>query len=80
MSRDNRKVAAPRAAAREVPAAPAAGRPWATTTFRLYRDHLIALQREALERRAGGAAGRADASAVLRDILDEHFKHGAGRS
>jgi hypothetical protein len=57
--------------------APAAGeaRALAVTTFRLYRDQLIGLQREAFERRAVGTAGRVDASAILREILDEHFKH-----
>ena len=48
-------------------------RPLAVTTFRLYRDQLLALQREALERRAAGELARMDASAVLRDILDKHF-------
>jgi len=51
-----------------------AGRALTVTTFRLYRNQLIALQREAFERRARGAAGRVDASAVLREILDERFK------
>ena len=44
-----------------------------SSTFRLYRDQLLGLQREALDRHAEGAAGRADASAVLRDVIDEHF-------
>lgn len=44
-----------------------------TTTFRLYQDQIINLQRIALDRRAGGAPGRADASAVLRQLLDEHL-------
>lgn len=44
-------------------------RPISVTTFRIYRDQHIALQREALERREAGT-GRIDASAVLREILD----------
>jgi hypothetical protein len=42
------------------------------TTFRLYADQRDALQRAALERRGvEGGSGRADASAVLRDLLDK---------
>jgi hypothetical protein len=40
------------------------------TTFRIYHDQLIALKREALKRKEAGA-GRMDASAVLREILDQ---------
>jgi len=43
----------------------------AVTTYRIYADQRDALQRAALERRAGGAGGRADASALLREILDK---------
>jgi len=40
-------------------------------TYRLRPEHVDALQAEALERkRARGTRGRADASEVLRDILD----------
>jgi len=45
----------------------------AVTTFRLYRDQLVALQRRALDRRAQGLPGRADASSVLRELLDREF-------
>ena len=42
------------------------------TTFRIYADQRDALQRAALERRgAEGGSGRADASVVLRDLLDK---------
>lgn len=42
------------------------------TTFRIYADQRDALQRAALERRGvEGGSGRADASAVLRDLLDK---------
>jgi hypothetical protein len=48
------------------------------TTYRIYADQRAALQRAALERReASGATGRADASEVLRDILDEVGMRGA---
>lgn len=44
----------------------------AVTTFRIYADQRDALQRAALERRdVEGGSGRADASAVLRDLLDK---------
>jgi hypothetical protein len=43
----------------------------AVTTFRIYADQRDALQRAALKRRGeAGGSGRADASAVLRDLLD----------
>jgi len=38
-----------------------------TTTVRIYRDQRDALQQRAMKERT---AGRADASAVLRDVLD----------
>lgn len=42
------------------------------TTFRIYADQRDALQRAALERRGvESGSGRADASAVLRDLLDK---------
>jgi hypothetical protein len=42
------------------------------TTFRIYADQRDALQRAALERRrVERGSGRADASAVLRDLLDK---------
>jgi hypothetical protein len=42
------------------------------TTFRIYADQRDALQRAALERRGvEGGGGRADASVVLRDLLDK---------
>lgn len=48
------------------------GRAMTVTTFRIYADQRDALQRAALSRRdAEGGAGRADASAVLRDLLDD---------
>jgi len=57
---------------------PSSGRPAETkraiavTTFRIYADQRDALQRAALERRGEeGGSGRADASAVLRDLLDK---------
>lgn len=44
----------------------------AVTTFRIYGDQRDALQRAALERRGvEGGSGRADASAVLRELLDK---------
>jgi hypothetical protein len=44
----------------------------AVTTFRIYADQRDALQRAALERRSvESGSGRADASAVLRDLLDK---------
>ncbi len=44
----------------------------AVTTFRIYADQRDALQRAALERRGvEGGSGRADASAMLRDLLDK---------
>jgi hypothetical protein len=52
------------------PAQNAPQRPMVTTTFRIYRDQLVALQQSALQRKAEGAPGRADASALLREILD----------
>jgi len=51
-------------------------RPVAVTTFRLYRDQLVALQRRALDRRAEGLPGRADASSVLRELLDRELGTG----
>ena len=51
-------------------------RPVAVTTFRLYRDQLVALQRRALDRRAQGLPGRADASSVLRELLDRELGTG----
>ena len=48
----------------------------AVTTFRLYRDQLVALQRRALDRRAQGLPGRADASSVLRELLDRELGTG----
>jgi hypothetical protein len=47
----------------------ASERPIVTTTFRIFSDQRDALQRAALRDRAGGS-GRADASAVLREVLD----------
>jgi hypothetical protein len=42
------------------------------TTFRIYADQRDALQRAALERRGvESGSGRADASAVLRELLDK---------
>jgi hypothetical protein len=38
--------------------------------FTVTRAQVVALRREALERQARGDPGRADASAVLREILD----------
>ncbi len=49
-----------------------AERPMTVTTFRVYRDQLVALQRQALERKAEGG-GRADASALLRELLDREL-------
>lgn len=44
----------------------------AVTTFRIYADQRDALQRAALERRGTeSGSGRADASAMLRDLLDK---------
>jgi len=69
------RVAAPDRNARTAragdPASAAGHRPLAVTTFRIFRDQLVALQRIALDRRLEGAAGRTDASAVLRDLLDQ---------
>jgi hypothetical protein len=45
-------------------------RPVVVTTFRIFADQRDALQRSALDRRGSGA-GRLDASAVLRELLDE---------
>lgn len=46
-------------------------RSMAITTYRIYADQRDALQREAMEQRdAAGGSGRADASAILRAILD----------
>jgi len=45
-------------------------RPMAVTTVRIYADQRDALQRAALDRRSGGV-GRMDASAVLRELLDQ---------
>ena len=52
---------------RRTGAAESADRPVAVTTFRIYRDQLLALDRTA----EGG--GRADASAVLREMLDREL-------
>ena len=42
------------------------------TTFRIYADQRDALQHAALERRGvESVSGRADASALLRDLLDK---------
>ncbi len=49
-----------------------AERPMAVTTFRVYRDQLVALQRQALDRKAEGG-GRADASLILRELLDREL-------
>ncbi len=49
-----------------------AGRPVAVTTFRVYRDQLLALKRLALDRTAE-EGGRLDASAVLRELLDREL-------
>ena len=57
---------------RRAGAAESAGRPVAVTTFRVYRDQLVALKRLALDRTAEGG-GRADASAVLRELLDREL-------
>jgi hypothetical protein len=38
-----------------------------TTTFRIYEDQRDALQQRAMQERT---AGRVDASAILRDLLD----------
>ena len=70
-----KKSAPTRAAPAPAPTTDAGGkRPIVTTTFRLYRDQLIALQREAFEQRASGTAGRADASAIIREVLDEYLR------
>jgi len=74
MARTKTAGKAARALGRKAAAGGVVGRILVVTTFRLYRDQLIGLQREALERRAQGAAGRVDASAVLREILEEHFE------
>jgi hypothetical protein len=42
-----------------------------TTTYRVKRRHHAALKREALERQLAGREGQDDASAVLRDFMDE---------
>lgn len=48
-----------------------------TTTFRIEKEMLFALQQEALRRyRERGAGGKADQSEVLRDILREWMKGG----
>ena len=57
---------------RRAGAAESASRPVAVTTFRVYRDQLLALKRLALDRTAEGG-GRADASAVLREMLDREL-------
>jgi hypothetical protein len=50
---------------------PAAPRPQGVTTFRLFADQLQALGQVAAARKwASGAHGKADQSAVLRDLLD----------
>jgi hypothetical protein len=41
------------------------------TTYRVKRRHHAALKREALERQLAGREGQDDASAVLRDFMDE---------
>ncbi len=56
---------------RRAGAAESTGRPVAVTTFRIYRDQLLALKRLALDRTAEG--GRLDASAVLRELLDREL-------
>ena len=47
-----------------------AARVTVVTTYRIYADQRDALQRAALERRGSGS-GRADASAILREVLDQ---------
>jgi len=74
MAPQKQKATPRRAPGRGADAVGAAPRAQAVTTFRIYRDQLIGLQREALDRRAVGRAGRADASAILREILDNYFK------
>lgn len=60
-----------RGAAVAAPAAPAAARQQGVTTFRLFADQLQALAQVAASRKwASGARGKADQSAVLRDLLD----------
>jgi hypothetical protein len=44
-----------------------AERPIVTTTFRIYKDQRDALQQRAMQQRT---AGRVDALAVLRELLD----------
>lgn len=52
-----------------------AERPLAVTTVRVYRDQLQRLHEMALARRfQGGHTGRGDASAILRELLDEAFR------
>lgn len=47
------------------------------TTYRIYADQRDALQHAALTRRGvAGGSGRADASAVLRELLDKAGMHG----
>jgi hypothetical protein len=62
-----RVAKAGKAAAVGAPRGTRAPSPFPVTTFRLEERHLIALKEEAL-RRAG--VKKADASAVLRDVLD----------
>ena len=57
----------------EAPRGNRAPSPFPVTTFRLREEHLLALKEEAF-RRAG--VKKADASAVLRDVLDEWLAKG----
>jgi hypothetical protein len=58
-----------RRTSRPAPAPAEASARWAVTTVRLRADQWSALRRAALER-AEAQGGKADASAVLRDVLD----------
>ncbi len=71
-SRTKKTPARTKKGRRRAGAAQSAGRTVAVTTFRIYRDQLLALKRLALDRTAEGG-GRADASAVLREMLDREL-------
>jgi hypothetical protein len=61
-----------------VPTAPSAERRFVVTNVRLSPQHLEALQREALARKVRrGGQGKADASEVLRHVLDAWIAAGA---
>ncbi len=61
-----------KSSARRTTGAREAERPMTVTTFRVSLDQLVRLQRQALDAKAEGG-GRADASAVLRELLDREF-------